>query len=143
MVIERILTCTIPILFHHRFHSNRVNGNLIYSISRVLYNHVICSVCRNHNPVLSSFMTYHRETWWVPHVDQELLSLPEHMSTLIVSGVRVARSLVTVKCFVDHCLSFCTFLINPLVSSNFSFICFLLSCLIYVYYNKLTYHAII
>jgi hypothetical protein len=66
---------------------------------------------------------------------QALFTLPEHLSLLPgFSGVRVTRSLVLYVCFVDHCLSFCTFsfghcvvfffdiriLITPLVSSNCS-----------------------
>jgi hypothetical protein len=44
--------------------------------------------------------------------EQELLTLPEHLSSLLVfSGVRVTRSLVIYIYiyFVDRCLSFCTF----------------------------------
>jgi hypothetical protein len=38
----------------------------------------------------------------VPLLEQELLSFPEHLSSLpIFSGVRVARSLVLYVCFVD------------------------------------------
>ena len=66
-------------------------------------------------------------------VEQELLTLPEHLSSPpVFSGVRVTRSLVICVCFVDRCLSFCPFflplcclfffelgiLITPLVSSN-------------------------
>ena len=41
---------------------------------------------------------------------QELLTLPEHLSSPpVFSGVRVTRSLVLYVCFVDRCLSFCTF----------------------------------
>jgi len=40
----------------------------------------ICSVCRNYNPVLSSFMTLSRVTWRVPHVEQELSTLLEYLS---------------------------------------------------------------
>ena len=41
-------------------------------------------------------------------VEQELLTVPEHMSSsLVFSGDRVTRSLVV--CFVDRYLSFCTF----------------------------------
>ena len=73
---------------------------------------------------------------WVPLVEQELLTLSEHMSSLpVFSGVRITRSLVLYVCFVDHCLSFlyiffwplcCMFffdiriLIAPLVSLNSS-----------------------
>jgi hypothetical protein len=46
----------------------------------------------------------------VPLVEQELFTLPEHLSSpLVFSGVRVTRSLVLYVCFVDRCLSFCTF----------------------------------
>ena len=70
-------------------------------------------------------------------VEQELLTLPEHLSsTSVFSGIRVTRSLALYVCFVDRCLSFCTFffwplcclfffdiriLIAPLVSSNSSY----------------------
>ena len=69
----------------------------------------------------------------VPLVEQELLTLPEHLrSPQVFSGVPVTRSLVLYVCFVGRCLSFCTFffwpeyclfffdiriLITPLVSS--------------------------
>ena len=67
-------------------------------------------------------------------VEQELLTLPEHLhSPPVFSVVRVTRSLVLCICFVDRCLSFCIFsfghwclfffdiriLITPLVSALF------------------------
>jgi hypothetical protein len=43
-------------------------------------------------------------------VEQELPTLPEHLSSPpVFSGVRVIRSLVLYVCFVDRCLSSCTF----------------------------------
>jgi hypothetical protein len=43
-------------------------------------------------------------------VEQELSTFPEHLnSPQVFSGVRVTRSLVLYVCFVDRCLSFCTF----------------------------------
>jgi hypothetical protein len=43
-------------------------------------------------------------------VDQELLTLPEHLSpSRAFSGVRVTPSLLLCVCFVDRCLSFCLF----------------------------------
>jgi hypothetical protein len=43
-------------------------------------------------------------------VEQELLTLLEHLSSpSVFSGIRVTRSLVLYLCFVDRCLSFCTF----------------------------------
>ena len=58
--------------------------------------------------MLPSLVT--RLTRWVPLVEQELLTLPEHMSSPpVISGVRVTRSLVLCVCFVDRCLSYCSF----------------------------------
>jgi hypothetical protein len=52
-------------------------------------------------------------------VELELLTLPEHLnSPPVFSGVRVTQSLVLYVCFVDRCLSFCTF--------SFGHLCFLL-----------------
>jgi hypothetical protein len=52
-------------------------------------------------------------------VEQELLTLPEHLSSLpVFSGVRVTRSLVLYVCFVDRCLFFCTFRIFNWPVSN-------------------------
>ena len=47
---------------------------------------------------------------WDTLVEQELLILPEHMSSSpVFSGVHVTRSFVFLYvCFVDRCLSFCT-----------------------------------
>jgi hypothetical protein len=46
----------------------------------------------------------------VPLVEQELLTLPEHMSSPPdCNGVRATQSLVSCVCFVDRCLYFCTF----------------------------------
>ena len=43
-------------------------------------------------------------------VEQELLTLPDHLSSPpVFSEVRVTRCLVLCVCFVDRCLSFCTF----------------------------------
>jgi hypothetical protein len=60
------------------------------------------------------FKTYHRfvtrltRRMWL--VEQDLHTLPEHLSSPpVFSGVRVTRSIVLYVCFVDRCLSFCTF----------------------------------
>jgi len=51
-----------------------------------------------------------RLTRRVSLVEQELPTHPEHLSSSpVFSGVRVTRSLVLYVCFVDRCLSFCTF----------------------------------
>ena len=60
----------------------------------------ICSTCRKYFLDLSSFMTYHRFvtrlTRHMSLVEQELLTLPEHMSS---PPIPVTRSLV-LSCFV-------------------------------------------
>jgi hypothetical protein len=61
-----------------------------------------------HSRLITGFVT--RLTRRVPLVEQELLTLVEHLSSPpLFSGVRVTRSLVLHVCFVDGCLSFCTF----------------------------------
>ena len=61
-----------------------------------------------HSRLITGFVT--RLTRRVPLVEQELLTIPEHLSSPpLFSGVRVTRSLVLYVCFVDRCLSFCTF----------------------------------
>jgi hypothetical protein len=46
----------------------------------------------------------------VPLLYQELLTLREHLSSPpLCSGVPVTLSLILYVCFVDRCLSFCTF----------------------------------
>ena len=87
-----------------------------------------------HSRLITGFIT--RLTRRVSLVEQELLTRSEHLSSPpVFSGVRVTRSLVLYVCFVDRCLSICTFffwplcflfffdirfLIAPLVSSNSS-----------------------
>jgi hypothetical protein len=78
---------------------------------------------------------------WVPLVEQELLSLPEHLSSFpVFSGVRFTPSLVLCACPFEPflwplcCLFFfdIRILITPLVSSNSSFLtmpCFIDCCL--------------
>ena len=61
-----------------------------------------------HSRFITGFVT--RLTRRVPLVEQELLILPEHLSSPpVFSGVRVTRSLVLYVCFVDRCLFFCSF----------------------------------
>ena len=56
----------------------------------------------------------------VPHVEQELFTLPEHKSSpTVVSGVRIARSLVFYVCFVDRCLFLLFFFFWPLSCLSF------------------------
>jgi hypothetical protein len=58
-------------------------------------------------------------------VGQEIPTIPEHMSSppFLVGFVFVTRSLVLCVCFVDRCLSFCTFSFGHCVTlKNQSFI---------------------
>jgi hypothetical protein len=65
---------------------------------RVVYNRLYSG-----KNVITGFAT--RLTRWVPLVEQELLTLPEHLSSPpVFSGVRFTRSLVLYVCFVDRCL---------------------------------------
>jgi hypothetical protein len=62
---------------------------------------------RTKGRLITGFVT--RLTRRVPLVEQELLTLPEHLSSPpVISGVRVTRSLVLYVCFVDRWLSLCT-----------------------------------
>ena len=57
----------------------------------------------------------------VPLVEQELLTLPEHLSSSpILSGIRVTRSLVLCVCFLNNCVSFCPFSLGHRVVCPFS-----------------------
>ena len=61
-----------------------------------------------HSWLIIGFAT--RLTRRVPLGEQELPTLPEHLrSPPVFGGVRVTRSLVLSVCFVDRCLSICTF----------------------------------
>ena len=54
-----------------------------------------------------------RLTWRVSLVEQELLSLPDHLSSSpVFGGVRVNPSLVLCVCFLDRCLSFYPFSVD-------------------------------
>ena len=78
---------------------------------------------------VSIFVT--RLTQWVSLVEQELLTLLEHLSSPpLFSGVRVTWPLVFCVCFVDRCLSYCTFSFGH---------CFVCSSSIYRFWLPLWY----
>jgi hypothetical protein len=61
-----------------------------------------------HSRLITGFVT--RLTRRVPLVEQELPTLPDHLSSSpVFSGDRVTRSLVLYVCFPDRYLSFCAF----------------------------------
>ena len=58
--------------------------------------------------LITGFVT--RYTQPVSLVEQELPTLPKYLSSSpVFTGVRVTRSLALYVCFIDRCLSFCTF----------------------------------
>jgi hypothetical protein len=68
-----------------------------------------------HSRLITGFVT--RLTRRVSLVQQELLTLPQHMSSPpVFSGARVTRTLVLSVCFVDRCLSFVLFLLAIVLS---------------------------
>ena len=74
----------------------------------------ICSSCRKHFPVLSSFVAYHRlgnyiNTTGVTSRAGTPYPSGAHEFIPGFSEVRVTRSLALYVCFVDRCLSVCTF----------------------------------
>jgi hypothetical protein len=65
--------------------------------------------------LITGFVT--RLTRRVPLVEQELLTFPEHLSSSpVFSEFRVTRFLVLYVCFVDRCLSFCTYFLAIVLS---------------------------
>jgi hypothetical protein len=79
-----------------------------------------------HSRLITGFII--RLTRRVPLVEQDLLTLPEHMSSAsVLTGVRVTRSLDLYVCFVDRCLSFCTFSFDHCVACSSSICGFWLS----------------
>ena len=70
-----------------------------------------------HSTLITGFVTI--LTRRVPLEEQELFTVPEHMSsTSIFSGVRVTRFLVLYVCFVNRCLSFCAFSFGHCICSS-------------------------
>jgi hypothetical protein len=92
--------------------------------------------CRKYFPVLSSFMTYHmigfvnRLTRRMPLVEQDLLTLPEHLSSSpVFSVIRITRSLVLCVCSFGHCVV-CSSVFWPLCCLFFCLLAIVLSVLL-------------
>ena len=121
------------------FHENPIPGSEQAQNSKQIVVYIPFVVSTSRSFTLLKLITWfvNRLPRWVPLVEQELLTLPVHLSSLpIFSGVRNTRSLVLCVCFVDRCLSFLSLLwplcclsfdlrilITPLVSSNSSYTC--------------------
>ena len=83
---------------------------LMDEIRHIRYVLLVVNTSRSfpHSRLITGFVT--RLTRRLPLMEQKLLTLPEHIRSPPVStGVRVTRSLVLYACFVDRCLSFCSF----------------------------------
>jgi hypothetical protein len=67
----------------------------------------------------SKYTQFDKLTRRMSLVEQEMPTFPEHMSSpsVLVGFVFVTRSLVLCVCFVDRCLSFCTFFLLAIVLS--------------------------
>jgi len=70
-----------------RPHERHPFGGII--LKQIKNDHVIYSVCSNHNPVISSFMTYHRVSYKSNTTGatygSDLLTIPEHMSSSTIA----------------------------------------------------------
>jgi hypothetical protein len=81
------------------------------------WNHLFCRRSFPRSCLVTEFVT--RLTRRVSLAEQELLTLPEHLSSPpVFSGVRVIRSLALYVCYVDRCLFFCTFSFGHCVVSS-------------------------
>ena len=83
----------------------------------------LCSVCRNHIPVLFSSMIYHRvcnkDVRRVLQAEYELLfKAPEFIP--VFGGFRDAWSLALCAIFVDRCLSFCPVNVGHVLAFSFT-----------------------
>ena len=105
----------------------------------VTNDHVICSVCRNHYPIISSFMTYH-PVYSKSNTTGATCGASEF--TLGFSGVRIARSLVlyiVVWHFVLFILTIVLSFLLRFTASDYPFVIFklFLKC----QYPKTTKHC--
>ena len=93
---------------HHSDSTKKFSETDIFNMLENFMVAIMTWLTFSYSRLITGFVT--RLTWWVPLVEQELLTLPEHLSSPpVFSMVRVTRSLVLYVCFVDRCLSFCTF----------------------------------
>ena len=103
----------------HHYLVNRYRTSVLQIIMPVMD---IYFVFRNHNPVLSSFMTYHtvcnKSSMMVPNVEQKLITLSEHPSSSpVFVGFVLLNLQFSVQCFVDRCFFLLHFLLLAIVLS--------------------------
>jgi hypothetical protein len=102
-------------------HHDLVDRYWIFVINDHGYVPLVVSTSRSfpHSWLITGFVT--RLTRRESLVEQELLTLPKHLSSPpVFSGVRITRYLVFCVYFVDRCLSFCTFSFGYFVVCSFS-----------------------
>ena len=101
---ENLVTLLISYLFHWTWNKDYI----VWPLLQLDLLHTLTYIPTPRTKLITGFVT--RLTRRVPLVEQKLFILPEHLSTPPgFSEVCVARSLVLCVCFVDRCLSFCTF----------------------------------
>ena len=98
---------TVWLILTNCYTSNQITIN-DRSISHIV-SFIICSIHLKRGAVVKLYQHHFHirwcwcrltVTWWVSHVEQELLTLPEHMSSSpVFSRIRVARSLFFSKHF--------------------------------------------
>jgi hypothetical protein len=108
---------TEPLVYYvltEKFGSSNIDKDLIERMEKLTgkpAHHLLRrGIFFSHRYIVSVNIGYTRLRRRVPLVEQELLTLPEHLSSSpVFIGVRFTRSLFLYVCFVDRCLSFCTF----------------------------------
>ena len=108
---------TEPLVYYvltEKFGSSNIDKDLIERMEKLTgkpAHHLLRrGIFFSHRYIVSVNIGYTRLRRRVPLVEQELLTLSEHLSSSpVFSGVPVTRSLFLYVCFVDRCLSFCTF----------------------------------
>ena len=93
---------------HDLSHIDTLHSSPMETVVSVLFRDWSTCTCifNMRGPVLELTILTRR----VPLVELELLTHPEHLSSPpFFIGVRVTRSIVSCVCFVDRCLSFCTY----------------------------------
>jgi hypothetical protein len=94
-------------------HSWQMYSDDFVIFQNIILKTILCPIIKKNYQTkaeLNIVSHYYYNIWWVSLVKQELLTLPEHLSSPpILSEVRVTQSLVLYVSSVDRCLSFCTF----------------------------------
>ena len=96
-------------------HQSEKQANLCFNIGTLLTNnHRYVRICRYHNLIMFTVTTCHRvcnqsSTKGATCGARRACSTGTTEFTPVNSVVNVARTLISVQCFVDHCLPYCPF----------------------------------